>query len=102
MGSEVSTGEWGGGGWCQQAAGQPTEALLEALSSSLLLLLLGGAAPLRDLGEVAAALRRDFTGLACESSYSSAKANRSLNLHGKSHRHQRGTISGHSESNVCG
>lgn len=53
-----------------------TEALLEPLSSSLLA---GGAAPLRDRGEDAGALRRDLGGLE-ESSYSSAKEKRSLNL----------------------
>ena len=54
-----------------------TEALLEALSSSLLV---GGAAPFRDRGDEAGALRRDFGGFAWESSYSSARENRSLNL----------------------
>lgn len=53
-----------------------TEALLEPLSSSLLA---GGAAPLRERGEDAGALRRDLGGFE-ESSYSSAKENRSLNL----------------------
>lgn len=53
-----------------------TEALLDPLSSSLE----GwGAAPLRDRGEVAGALRRDLCCLE-ESSYSSANEKRSLNL----------------------
>jgi len=54
-----------------------TEALLEALSSSALA---GGAAPLRERGEEAGALRRALGGLDWESSYSSARAKRSLNL----------------------
>lgn len=53
-----------------------TEALLEPLSSSLLA---GGAAPFRERGEDAGALRRDLGGFD-ESSYSSAKEKRSLNL----------------------
>lgn len=53
-----------------------TEALEEAVSSSLLA---GGAAPFRDRGEEAGALRRDLGGFE-ESSYSSAKEKRSLNL----------------------
>lgn len=53
-----------------------TEALLDALSSSLHGC---GAAPLRDRGEDAGALRRDLGGLV-ESSYSSANEKRSLNL----------------------
>ena len=59
--------------------GGPTEALLDALSSSLLT---GVAAPLRDRGEEAGALRRDLGGLEEGSSYSSANENRSLNLSG--------------------
>ena len=55
-----------------------TEALVEALSSSLLV---GGAAPLRERGDEAGALRLDLGGLV-ESSYSSARAKRSLNLQG--------------------
>lgn len=53
-----------------------SEAVLDALSSSLQGC---GAAPLRDRGEVAGALRRDLIGLE-ESSYSSASEKRSLNL----------------------
>ena len=54
-----------------------TEALLEALSSSLLV---GGATPFLERGEEAGAFRRDFGSFDCESSYSSAMANKSLNL----------------------
>ena len=61
----------------QRGGGGRTEALLEALSSSLLV---GGAAPLRKRGEDTGALRRGFGGFAWESSYSSARAKRSLNL----------------------
>lgn len=61
------------------AVGRPTEALLDALSSSLLT---GVAAPLRDRGEEAGALRRDLGGLEEGSSYSSANEKRSLNLRG--------------------
>ena len=40
----------------------------------------GGAAPLRERGEEAGALRRDFRGFDWKSSYSSANENRSLYL----------------------
>ena len=53
-----------------------TEALLDTLSSSVA----GGATPLRERGDEAGALRRDFRGFDWKSSYSSANEKRSLYL----------------------
>lgn len=74
-GADVAKGLWGAEG----ELGMLTEALLEADSSSLLA---GWAAFLRLRGLERVAFRRLLGGLVEESSYSSAREKRSLNLEG--------------------